>query len=144
MSFIGAARSQPEPFRVRISFVQASLVVGTLLIIAAWIFVLFLDRQQQHPFFSGETLRRATSFLNDLAGTGAASTPTFLRPERWAQTARLAYETLAMSILATAIAATGALGTFMFGARNVMLGELAPRGGRLGRGWFFLVRGTWA
>ena len=49
-----------------------------------------------------------------------------------------------MSVLAIALAGIAALLTFMFAARNVMWGELAPHGSWLWRGIFLLVRGAFA
>lgn len=46
-----------------------------------------------------------------------------------------------MSVLGIGIAGTIALASFLFGARNVMLGDLAPYGSRLSRVAFWLVRG---
>ena len=60
--------------------------------------------------------------------------------DRWAATGRLAYQTLAMSVLAICMAGVAVLVTFLPGARNVGNGEL---GGAVSRGWsllYYLVR----
>lgn len=123
------------------SVVKISILAAFVLSVGAWIFVLVLDRSQPHPFFSGETWRRASSFLQDLIGVGSSRTPAFLRGEDWAVMAGLAYDTLIMSVLAISLTALGVLGIFMFGARNVMTGELAPHRDMAGALGFFVVRG---
>jgi len=148
----GLSAWSPLPPRARtfggqeatLSFVWCSTLAGLLLMGASWAFVLFLDRQQNHPFFSEETWGRTTSFLVDLFGIGSGRTPAFLQADAWARALSLSYDTLAMSVLAAGIAAGGALLTFMFGARNVMFGELAPQRTLLRPLWFVVVRGVWA
>lgn len=54
--------------------------------------------------------------------------PAFFEAAEWADKAVLALDTLAMSVLGVALAALIAGTFFMFGARNVMLGELSPYG----------------
>ena len=121
--------------------IPLSLIFAAVLLASSWVFVVGLDRQQAHPFFSGETLRRAGSFVGDLLGAGSSTPPAFSDPGRWWETARLAYDTLAMSVLAIALAGIGALLTFMFAARNVMWGELAPNASWFTRGTFLVIRG---
>lgn len=93
------------------------------------------------PFFSLATWRNTVEFLRALAGFGSTSTPAFLSLEQWREAGLLAYETLSTSVLGIGIAGTIALASFLFGARNVMLGDLAPYGSRLSRVAFWLVRG---
>ena len=132
----------PDAFpRPRVTLLGASLVIALLLVLGSWAFVLGADRTQSHSFFSGETLQRAEAFVGELFGIGSARTPAFAQGDEWRQTASLAYQTLAMSVLGIGFASLVALVTFMFGAHNVMLGELAPYGSWLGRGLFFVIRG---
>ena len=142
MSSAGQVQKPYAPPRPHVTFVQAT-IVGTLgLIAASWVFVLAWDRSAAHPFFSTETLSRGWSFLGDLLGAGSAGTPAFAQWSRWVETAGLAYDTMAMSVLAIGMAALAALATFMFGARNIMMGELAPHGTWAWRAVFFAVRGV--
>ena len=113
------------PALPRPGFVQVSLVLMVLLTGLSWLTVLSSDRLQAAGFFNGETLNRAWRFLQDLAGTHAAS-PAFLHRSEWEEKARLAVETLAMSVMAIGIAGIVALALFMFGARNVMLSQMTP------------------
>ena len=125
----------------RLGLIQASVLFMLGLMAASWFFVLGLDRQGAHPFFSAETLSRASAFVQELLGIGSERTPAFAQASEWGQAARLAYDTVAMSVLAIGLAAGAALLTFMFGARNVMLGELSPNASWAWRGIFYLVRG---
>ena len=124
-----------------LGLIRGSIIFCVVLMAASWIFVLGLDRQQSYPFFSGETLSLGWAFTKDLLGIGSDTTPAFAQADEWWQAARLAYDTLIMSVLAIALAAAGTLVTFMFGARNVMLGELAPNGSWAWRTLFVVVRG---
>ena len=125
----------------RLTFLQFTVLLAVMLMAASWFFVLVLDRQQPHPFFSAETMRRTWSFIQELLGMGVDRTPAFFVAAEWAHAARLAYQTLAMSVLAIGLAALGALATFMFGARTVMLGEPGAQRPTAWRTWFFVVRG---
>ena len=125
----------------RITFIRFSIVAMVGLTTASWIFVLNTDGAQSHPFLSTETFHRFKDFLADLLGIGSSATPAFAKWSEWRETGQLAYQTLAMSVMAIGFAATFALVFFMFGARNVMMGEMAPYGSWLWRGVFFLVRG---
>lgn len=134
--------------KLRVTFLRASVLVALALVMASWLFTLGADRAQGVPFFSGETLSRAWDFIQALLGIGSSSTPAFLRLSEWGEMWPLAYKTLAMSVLGIGFASLVALATFMFGARNVMTGELAPYGQRgMGalflavRGFFIITRG---
>ena len=123
----------------RIGFVHVSIVAALVMLVSSWVFVLGWDRQQSFSFFSTETAGRAWGFIQDLAGVGRTSEPAYAQLSEWSRTARLAYDTLAMSVLAIMLAAMGALITFMLGARNVMGGGGLPAGVTFG-----LVRASWA
>lgn len=133
--------SAPLP-RPHITFLTASFGAAVILVIASWVYILQSDRLQSQGFFSLETLHRGWVFLRDLLGIGSSSSPAFTRWSEWQRVFRLAYDTLAMSVLGAGFAAIFALATFIFGARNVMVGDLAPYGSWLWRGTFFLVRGV--
>lgn len=122
------------------TFIRATVIAALGLMVGSWVFVLGADRVQSQPFFSVETLERGGRFLQDLLGVGSSSKPAFAQWEAWRDTARLAYQTLAMSVLAIGIAALVALATFMFGASNIMRGELAPYRSWAWGGGFFVVR----
>ena len=139
-----AARSAPAPSaprgRLRLTFVSGSAVAAVALAVAAWTYIIVGQSWPSHAFLSGETASRAWSFLGELAGAGSERTPAYLDGAEWAKAARLAVDTLAMSVIAAGIAAVGALLTFMFAARNVMAGELAPHRSPVWRAWFAIVR----
>jgi ABC-type phosphate/phosphonate transport system permease subunit len=127
----------------RITLVRVSVAAIIVLVVGSWVFVLGEDRVQSHPFFSLETFSRGWGFLKELLGIGTAGTPAFLKWEEWRMAAGLAYDTLVMSVLAIGLAAAGALATFMFAARSVMLDDLAPQGRWAWRTVFILVRGLY-
>lgn len=109
-----------------VNFVKASVVVMAVLLVASWYSILTSDRLQASGFFNGETLDRAWTFLGDLAGTNSSNTPAFFKASEWREKAGLALNTVAMSILGIGIAGAVAFVLFIFGSRNVMVGELAP------------------
>ena len=124
----------------RLTFVSGSVLAMAALMLASWTYIAFAQSWPSHGFFSGETASRAWSFLSDLAGVGREGTPAYLDGAEWAEAGRLALATLAMSVLAAGIAAIGALLTFMFAARNVMAGELAPYRSPVWTAWLVIVR----
>jgi len=124
-----------------VTFIRFSLVAMLALIVSSWIFVLNADGTQSHSFLSVETFTRFKGFIADLLGIGKSGTPAYAKWSEWRSTGHLAYDTLAMSVMAIGFAAFFALVFFIFGARNLMMGELAPYGTWFWRGVFFLVRG---
>ena len=125
----------------RMTFIRFSMLAMMVLIVSSWIFVLNVDGAQSHSFLSVETFNRFKDFLGDLLGIGSSATPAFAQWSEWRSTGHLAYDTLAMSVMAIGFAAIFALVFFIFGARNMMMGEMAPYGSWFWRGVFFLVRG---
>jgi phosphonate transport system permease protein len=125
----------------RVTFIRFSMITMMVLIAASWVFVLNADGAQSHSIFSMHTVNRFKDFLSDLLGIGSSSTPAFAQWSEWRSTGHLAYQTLAMSVLAIGFAAIFALTFFMFGARNMMMGDMAPYGSWFWRVVFFLVRG---
>ena len=128
----------------RIGVMWISLALCFVLLVVSWSFVLGWDRQQRVPFFSIESSSRAWRFIEDLAGVGKVTTPAYTELSEWWRIARLAYETLAMSVLAIMLSGIAAFLTFLLGARNVMVGDLAPNAGLLPRVVFLTVRMSWA
>lgn len=124
----------------RVTFLRCSGLVTLGMLIASWISVLGADRVSRQPFLSVETLNRIIIFLKDLLGLGRPGTPAYLQIEAWIETASLAYDTLVISVLGIAVAGSVALATFMFGARNLMVGELAGYRSTSSRGLFLIIR----
>lgn len=123
----------------RPSFVAASLVGALVLAVAAWGFVLLADDARTRATLGPEALGHAVAFVAALAGRGA-ETPAFLQPERWVAALELAYETLAMSVLAMGFAGLFALVTVMLAARNVAHGALGGSRAVGGLALFAVVR----
>jgi phosphonate transport system permease protein len=126
-----------------IGFARVSLIGFIVLAVASWGFVIFLDGGDPMILFSGETWERASSFIGQLAGLKSEREPAFLQWSRWAEAGKLAYETLAMSVLAIGFAGIGVLLTFLPAARNVAKGELALSRSSAWRSLFFVVRGVY-
>ena len=118
-----------------------SAFAAAALAAAAWVTVLTGDLFDAGRFFSADAVTRGFDFVQGLFGFNTDATPAFLEPGEWADKAKLAGETLAMSAAAAGLAALAALALFMFGARNVMMGSLAPYGSPVWKGLFFLTRG---
>ncbi len=124
----------------RVTFLRCSGLVTLGMLIASWISVLGSDRVSRQPFLSVETVDRIIIFLKDLLGLGRTGAPAYLQIEAWTETAVLAYDTLVISVLGIAVAGSVALATFMFGARNLMVGELAGYRSISSRGLFLSIR----
>lgn len=140
----GIVLAAESPIRGRrFGFAGGSLVAFVVLAIASWGFILLVDGGDVLGLFSGETWDRATDFIGKLAGRESKGDPAFLQLGEWARTGRLAYETLAMSVLAIGFAGIGALLTFLPAARNLATGELAPSRSPVWRSLFFVVRGAY-
>lgn len=146
MSSVGASAppsSPPGPSPVRTwrpTILHGSIAAGALLMAASWVFVLRADSNLSAPFFSVSTAAAALGFLKALLGIGSTSPPAFFSAQAWRETSILAYQTLAMSVLGIGIATSIALVTFVFGARNIMLGDLAPYGSHVSRAVFLATR----
>ena len=102
-----------------------SLIAFLILAAAAWIYILAGGDSGVANLFRSETWNGAGSFVGQLLGKGDAKSPAFLEGDQWVKTGKLAYETLAMSVLAMGIAGACVLLTFLPGARNVASGELS-------------------
>ena len=135
---------QGRRFRPKLTFVSGSAAAALALALGSWTYIIFAQSWPSHGFLSAETASRAWSFLGELAGVGRESTPAYLDGEAWAAAGKLALATLAMSVLAACIAAFVALLTFMFAARNVMVGELAPYRSPVWAAWLVVVRLAYA
>jgi phosphonate transport system permease protein len=133
--------SKSHHARSGLTLIRISILAMIALVFGSWLFVFESDQVQTQPFFSEETLNRIGVFIKELFGIGSERTPAFLRWVEWQYAAKLAYQTLVMSVLGIGLAAMIAIATFMFGASNIMMGSLAPYGSWIWRGLFLIVRG---
>jgi len=82
-------------------------------------------------FFSSRAWGNAGGFLKQLLGLedtlADGGRSAFLQLDRWAETGKLAYKTLLMSVLAISLAGLGVLVTFLPAARNVSNGDLGGK-----------------
>jgi phosphonate transport system permease protein len=101
------------------------------------------DSEYGPGIFTSEAWSRAGEFVSDLLGTGSSRTPAFRQWDSWVEALKLARETAVMSVLAVAIAGTGALVTVAFAASNLTQGRPAPAGPVAGRIVFGLTRASY-
>lgn len=132
---LAGTTSVPPPRGSRVLRLSAWAVAA--LLVASWAFVLSEENAGVGELLSAETLANAGRFLGRLAGADEDE-PAFLNAARWAEAGRLAWQTLAMSVLAIGFAAVGTLLTTMAGARPV-----EGRRGWGGRLLFAAVRLSW-
>lgn len=138
--------NMPSPVRSRLTtyrpgIAQVSLLGFMLLAAVSWAHIILGDDSGISSLFTAQTWERVSEFIGELAGSGSETTPAFLSLESWRQGAGLAVETLAMSVLATAMAGIAVLLTFLPAASNVAYGDLAGSGGKAGRIALYLLRG---
>ena len=141
MARIDAEYHRPEGrTRQRISALRWSVYAAMLLTAAAWGFILLDGNSGFADLFRERTWQNAGRFLASLSGAGTDGPSSFMQPERWLETGRLALNTLAMSVLAISIAGAGALGLLMPGARTVSDGTLGGSPSRSGTAVYAAVR----
>ena len=111
----------------RITFARASLYSFVLLAAISWGYILFGTNSGFADFVSERAWRNAWEFIRELVGWDVGSRPAYLQANQWIETGKLAYRTLAMSVLAIGFAGIGVLLTFVAAARNVSDGSLGGR-----------------
>ena len=122
------------------TFARLSFYTFAGLLVVAWVYVFAEGDSGLTDLFRSRTWENAGSFLSRMAGFGMVETPAFLRLEQWWATGQLAYDTLAMSVLAIGIAGTGAFLTFMFAALTLSNGDLGGKPSRLGAVLYYVLR----
>ena len=125
----------------RIGVMKGSLIGVVILVLASWSYILAQDESGVGDLLSPGAWSDGLGFVGDLLGIGEEGTPAFFQWDSWVEAGKLAYKTLAMSILATVFAGTAVLLTFLPGARNVAFRELSSAHPLLRYTLFFLVRG---
>ena len=123
-----------------LTFARFSLYLAIAMMAAAWVYILYGGDSGILDLFRPKTWENGGRFLSQLAGLTSNDTPAFLQPSQWLKTGALAYNTLAMSVLAICIAGVGAFLTFMLGARNVSNGDLGNKPSPAGAAVYYLLR----
>lgn len=123
------------------SFLIFSVLGLTLLTLASWTHIIFGSQNDHGMLVKHIDWSGTFEFLQKLVGVGRNESPAYLRLDRWVETAPLAYETLAMSVLATIIAAGCALISTIPAARTMAWGDTALSNSLLWRMMFFVNRG---
>ena len=124
----------------RMSFARASLYGFLLLSVVSWAYILAGTDSGIGDLVSARAWSNAADFLGRLLGIDSESRPAFLQLDKWAETGKLAYRTLAMSVLAIGLAGLGVLVTFLPAARNVSDGGLGGRPSALWSAVYYLLR----
>ena len=137
---VRAYRSQ----RRAMTFARASAYGFLVLVVVSWGYILVGTESGIPDVVSGRTWSNAGRFMRQLLGLGADVRPAYLQADQWVETGKLAYQTLAMSMLAISIAGIGASLTFIPGARNVSSGELSGRPSRSGSVLYYFIRWAFA
>ena len=138
LELVRAYRSQ----RREMTFARGSAYGFLLLVIVSWGYILLGTDSGVSDLVSAKTWSNAGSFARQLLGLGTDISPAYLEPEQWAEKGKLAYRTLAMSVLAIGIAGIAALPTFLLGARNISSGALGGSPSRAGGAIYYLIRFT--
>ena len=129
-------RSNHQP----ITLARASVYAFISLILAAWAFILLQGDSGFAELISSETWSNAGRFGSRLLGLDSDSKPAYLQMGEWLEKGKLAYTTLAMSVLAIGIAGAGALVTLMPAARNVSNGDMGGTPAHLGSALYYVLR----
>ena len=137
------AKTRPAPRR-QTTFARWSLYGFLLLAVLCWGYILGGTNSGVDDLVSGDGWSNSGRFIRQLAGLQSEVTPAFARGDRWLETAKLAYDTLIMSVLAIGLTGLGAFPTFVFGARNVSNGELGGAPSKFNTALYHAVRLTFA
>lgn len=132
-----------RPRRQPITAARASLYGLILLMVASWGFILLSGDSGIADLFTARTWSNAGRFLSSMLGLNSDLTPAYWQLSRWLDTGKLAYQTLAMSVLAIGIAGIGAFLTLLLAARNTSNGNLGGAPSRVGAIAYYLTRASY-
>lgn len=104
--------------RRRPFFFSSSLFL-LFIVTASWVRITGIDGGGP-GLLSTEAWQRAGDFVADLAGAREDGSPAFAQWDRWQDALDLAVDTMVMSVLATGLAALGAILTISFAASNLL------------------------
>ncbi len=124
---------------LRPDVIRASIVMIIVLFFGSWVYLLVDEAGAVGDLFSLDTLRDGWGFVQELLGLkNGPATPAFLVADRWGDALSLAYDTVAMSVLAMGLASIGMLLTVVPAARTSVHGA-HNRGDRIVRWLVFIV-----
>lgn len=127
----------------RVGVVRGTVIAFGALAVASWACILSGD-SGFGELFGPDAWHDMYDFAARLLGRGAAGRPALLDAGAWRHAGALSLETLAMSVLAMALAAAGALLTFVPAASNVAYGELSSGSRLVSRALFYALRALYA
>jgi phosphonate transport system permease protein len=136
---IRAYRQQRQP----LTFARASFYAFFLIAATSWGFILLSGDSGLTDLFTSKTWGNAGRFLSAMLGLNSELTPAYLQASRWMDTGKLAYHTLAMSVLAIGISGIGAFLTLLLAARNVSNGDLGGAPSRAGTVAYHVTRASY-
>lgn len=105
------------------------LALGVLVAVSWW----WVLTQGRGGIEWSELATNVTEFLQRLLGAPSAATPAFRETDAWGQAARLALDTVVMSVVAAGLAGGAALLSISFASHRLTAGPLAVVGRRTGR-----------
>ena len=126
--------------RPPMTFARASAYGFLLLVAVSWGYILLGTDSGLGDLVSSKTWSNAGRFFGQFLGLAADTQPAYFQAEQWVEKGKLAYRTLAMSVLAIGLAGVGALLTFLPAARNVSNGDLGGSPSQAGFAAFCVVR----
>jgi phosphonate transport system permease protein len=93
-------------------------MMAAVLIVSSWLYLASIP-DNGRSLISSDSLARSAEFVGDLTGSNSSSS--FWQHENWFDLAKLAGDTLAMSVLAAFIAGIAAFALIPFAASNVVI-----------------------
>ena len=127
-----------------VTFARWSMYGFFVLAVLSWGYIFGWTDNGVGDLLSADSWSDSGRFIRQLAGQESRAVPAFANADRWIETGKLAYETLAMSVLAIGLTGLAAFPTFVFGARNVSGGELGGAPSKSGVVLYYAVRLTFA
>ena len=125
--FINQVHQRACALRSRAGVLGLSLAAAFTLAVASWTYIL-MDGSGFGDLFTARTWADVSDFLGQMLGVDSGRSADFRDLDRWVHGGKLAFETLAMRVLAIGLAGAAAFLTFVPAARNIARGDLAPRG----------------
>ena len=138
----GPGTSPVRVTRRGVSPLGLSVAVFVVLAAASWAYILSDDDSGFGDLVSVDGWSAAARFVGDLAGRSSENTPAFLQWGEWAEAAKLAYRTLAMSVLAIVFAGVGVMLTFLPAARRLGSDDASTARHPVRRALYYVVRGV--
>lgn len=119
-------------------YVSVSVVVFIGMIIGSWVY-LIINNDDLFDVFNQRNMEFLEAFIQRMLGKNANQIA-YTDVDRWKQVLLLAYDTIAMSVLATGLAAIGTLITVIPASSNFADGKLTVKKTWYGKSIFYIIR----